>query len=110
MFLGHQAGMLAGVVQQILVTKLCIQIHQWNNTAVGQLSLYFNTLGDGNTAVGEGALYYNSTSNNNTAVGAYSLDNNTTGSSNTAIGRAANVSAGLYDDSYLGSKCVSRCK
>lgn len=93
-FLGYQAGNAGGCCATGIGHKALYSNTNGNNTALGQLSLYFNTSGDGNTAVGEGALYNNSTSNNNTAVGAYSLDNNTTGSSNTAIGRAANVSAG----------------
>jgi hypothetical protein len=64
------------------------------NTALGWLSLSFDTTGSFNTGVGGGALALNNGSSN-TAVGAAALLLNTTGSNNTAIGTDTLV----YNDS-----------
>jgi len=56
------------------------------NTALGHLSLTFNTTGQYNTANGYQSLYSNTTGYSNTASGYYSLNMNTTGFYNTAAG------------------------
>jgi trimeric autotransporter adhesin len=76
-----------------------------SNTATGDSTLYFNTLGYNNTATGFYALFSNTTGHGNTATGNSSLLNNTTGSKNTAAGCFAllsnttgysNVANGVY--------------
>jgi hypothetical protein len=58
----------------------------YQNTAVGNYSLYSNTTGSVNIAIGNYSLYLNTTGLQNTAIGNYSLYLNTTGLQNTAIG------------------------
>jgi uncharacterized coiled-coil protein SlyX len=55
------------------------------NTAIGYLSLYYNTSGYANVASGAQALYINSTGSYNTATGTFALLSNN-GSYNTATG------------------------
>lgn len=64
-----------------------------NNTAVGRLTLRYNTTGGVNTAVGADALANNTTGSANSAFGRGTLQNNVSGSNNTAIGSIA-----LYDN------------
>lgn len=56
------------------------------NTAIGAQALYFNTSGSNNTASGSGALSSNSIGGNNTASGVSALYYNSTGNFNTGIG------------------------
>ncbi|MES2772557.1 MAG: tail fiber domain-containing protein [Bacteroidota bacterium] len=60
-----------------------------NNTGIGGLALYMNTVGYNNTAVGAQALTANSSGFQNTAVGAQALLSNGTGSFNSAFGNDA---------------------
>jgi hypothetical protein len=57
-----------------------------DNVAIGDLTLFDNTTGEGNTAAGGGALTSNTTGAGNTATGAGALTSNTKGSRNTAAG------------------------
>ena len=66
--------------------QLTISVYPLNNTAIGNLALYSNTIGGDNTAVGYQSLYLNTTGGSNTSIGFYTLFNNTTGYYNTAIG------------------------
>ena len=60
-----------------------------NNTAVGALALFLNTIGENNAAVGANALVHNDNGSNNNAFGANALFDNTGGSFNNAHGRNA---------------------
>lgn len=59
------------------------------NTAIGNYTLYFNTVGTANTALGASALYNNTTGLRNTGVGSNALLGTTTGSDNTGVGNNA---------------------
>ena len=58
----------------------------WRNTAIGNTSLYSNTIGSSNSAIGFNSLYSNSTGNSNTANGAFSLFSNVAGNNGVALG------------------------
>ncbi len=77
----------------------------YNNTALGNQSLYSNTTGTFNVAVGNESLWSNIDGSNNAALGNKSLRSNTSGVDNTAIGHYSlytnadgysNVAAGAY--------------
>jgi hypothetical protein len=57
-----------------------------SNTAIGAVSMRFNTGGTGNTAIGEGSQFSLTTGNYNASLGQSSLGGNTNGSNNVAIG------------------------
>ena len=71
----------------------------YENTAIGEYSLYSNTSGGENVAIGGTALRYNTTGGNNVAVGNASLNNNTIGEKNTAVGKSTmqNNLTGFYN-------------
>jgi hypothetical protein len=75
----------------------------WQNIAIGNYSLQFNTIGYRNTATGVNALYSNTAGNANTANGLAALEDNTTGNNNTAIGMwALNFNNTGSDNTVLG--------
>jgi len=65
-----------------------------NNTAIGSMSLTYNTSGSNNTAVGEGTMT-NTTAGDNTALGYLAGTYNTTGSANTFVGDQAGGASGF---------------
>jgi hypothetical protein len=78
------------------------------NTGLGAGSLYSNLGGDQNTAVGGSSLVSNTTGSNNTSLGTNTLYSNITGSGNTAIGVAADVASGnLSNATALGYQAVA---
>jgi hypothetical protein len=87
-FLGSGAGLLD--TGSSYSTALGIDALNKNtgncNTAIGNSSLFSNTIGRYNSALGAGSLSYNYGGSFNTAVGAFSLRQNTTGYGNNAIG------------------------
>jgi len=60
-----------------------------HNTALGYFSLYSNTTGVENISIGSSALYFNTIGNYNTAVGASALNNNISGIFNVSIGNTS---------------------
>jgi hypothetical protein len=86
------------------VVSLFTDTTGFNNTTIGNASLYYNN-GSYNTAVGSSSLYYNSTGTNNTAEGFSSLFNNRSASFNTAFGQACLYSntTGAYNTAAGGS-------
>ena len=78
-----------------------------NNTAVGLNALYNNINGEGNIAVGANALFNNNSGNQNTALGYSSLIGNTTGVNNICVGAHSgmDITIGSYNTiigSYVG--------
>ncbi len=67
----------------------------YDNTALGYSSQHFNTEGVWNTSAGTGSLYSNTIGYANTAIGHQALFNNKSSNYNTAIGKNA-----LYTQSY----------
>jgi hypothetical protein len=63
-----------------------------NNTAIGDLSMFWNDSGTYNTAVGKESLSSNTTGNNNTSVGFQALQASAAASNNTAVGYQAGYS------------------
>ncbi len=59
------------------------------NTAVGYKALYSNTYGYQNIAMGNHTLFFNTSGNRNTGIGNYALYQNTSGDYNIAIGATA---------------------
>lgn len=64
------------------------------NTALGDFSLGFNSVGTANTAVGQYALGLNTNGVDNTVVGSAAMKFNVNGSQNTAVGSHAFINAG----------------
>jgi trimeric autotransporter adhesin len=69
----------------------------WQNTAIWNRALRWNTIGYGNTAIGNGSMQYNVSGISNTAVWYYTLIANH-GSNNTALGTNA-----WYGDWWAGN-------
>jgi len=82
------------------------------NLAVGNHSLYSNTIGFYNTAIGDSALASNTTASYNTAVGRASLTSNTIGEYNSAFGIYSlyNNTEGNYNVAFGGEALVSNTK
>jgi Chaperone of endosialidase len=76
-------------------------------TAVGDSSLYSNTVGASNTAVGAAALSQNTTGVNNTAVGDSAMFENIAGSNNAAFGDVALDSSKSDGNSAFGSNALA---
>ena len=75
------------------------------NTSLGWYSLYSNTTGQGNVAVGYFTMIMNSTGQNNVAIGVGALDYNTTGFGNVAIGPSAG--GGGDDNVAIGDRAMA---
>jgi hypothetical protein len=60
-----------------------------DNTAVGSVAMFLNTVGHDNVAIGTAALLYNVNGNWNNAIGAFALHDNIDGFNNNALGQAA---------------------
>jgi len=69
------------------------------NTAIGQETLFSNTIGESNVAIGYGSAYNNTTGSYNIGIGSLSLWNNTTGGGNIGIGTSSlfNLDGGDYN-------------
>jgi hypothetical protein len=65
------------------------------NTAIGSMAMYANTIGTSNSAVGVNSMYSNTSGYSNTSIGYSSLYNNITGDRNTSIGDSA-----LYNNTW----------
>jgi len=76
----------------------------YNNTAIGNSSLYYNNnYGSSNTSVGTLSMYNNLGGSSNTSIGLRSLYSNTSGSSNISVGvESLNYNTTGYNNTSIG--------